>query len=181
MLSQQERGYYARDTSIICKMKIKEILKRINGFSTPIFGLSWNPNNTDKDHVKEIIAFLEDKRVLYNPSEMEIPSHCVDSILEIRRFLTLKIGVIKDEKLILCLKNMRASCRKFLDTVGAKEDIVRFGNDTRHWASWLFNSAIGELRGVFGIYLAQIVITYNISIEDSLATILPVSDISETE
>ena len=72
-------------------MKFKQIIKRLNGISTPVFGVSWNPSQTDKDQAKEIINFLEDRRVLYNPSDMEMPDHCVQSVLEIRRFLTDKI------------------------------------------------------------------------------------------
>ena len=68
-------------------MKFKDMVKRLNGISTPIFGVSWNPIETDKDSAKEIISFLEYRRVLYNPSEMEMPDHCVQSVLEIRREL----------------------------------------------------------------------------------------------
>ncbi len=35
-----------------------------------------------------MIAFLEDRRVLYVPDELEVPSHCVQSVIEIRRCLT---------------------------------------------------------------------------------------------
>jgi hypothetical protein len=53
---------------------------------------------------------------------------------------------------------MRAACRKFLDTVQARQpyfDIVEHGFDRGHFASWVFLPALGELRGVFGLHLAQ--------------------------
>ncbi len=37
-------------------------------------------------------AFLEDRRVLYAPDSLEVPSHCVESVLEIRRFLSAELG-----------------------------------------------------------------------------------------
>lgn len=157
-------------------MKFREIIKRLNGISTPIFGVSWNPNQTDKDQAKEIIAFLEDRRVLYNPSEMEIPSHCVSSVLEIRRFLTQKIGVTQNKELLESLRAMRAACRKFLEAVGASEDIVRFGSHSGHWASWSFNGSIGELRGVFGVHITKIAAMYGLDVESDLSTILPTAD-----
>ena len=161
-------------------MKFKEIIERINGLSAGMggfsIGASWNPTKTDKDHVKEIVTYLEDRRVLYNPSEMEVPHHCVDSVLDIRRFLTAKINDIQDARLIVILGGMRAACRKFLDSVGADRDIVRFGSSQGHWASWSFNGAIGELRGVFGLYLAELATLYELDIEDDLAGILPISD-----
>jgi hypothetical protein len=160
-------------------MKFNEILKRLNGISTPVFGISWNPSQTDKDQAKEIIAFLEDRRVLYNPSEMEMPDHCVQSVLEMRKFLTEKIGISQGNDLQDSLRAMRASCRKFLDTVGANDDVARFGHHNGHWASWTFNGAIGELRGVFGVHIAKIAVMHGISVEEKLATILPVTDIDK--
>ncbi|MCL4400348.1 hypothetical protein M1506_03720 [Patescibacteria group bacterium] len=157
-------------------MKFKEIIKRLNGISTPVFGISWNPNQTDRDLAKEVISFLEDRRVLYNPSEMEMPDHCVQSVLEIRRFLTQKIGIAQDNNPVDSLRAMRASCRKFLDTVGADKDIVQYGHHHGHWASWTFNGALGELRGVFGIHVARIATMYGLDVEEDLATILPAAD-----
>ncbi len=159
-------------------MKFKKIIKRITGISSPIFGVSWNPENTERDFAKEVIIFLEDRRVLYNPSEMEVPQHCVDSVLKIRKFLTSTIGKIsEDTELAKSLKAMRAACRKFLDKTGMRNgDIIRYGANRGHWASWEFNGSVGELRGVFGIHIAKIAVTYGIDVEKDLATILPVED-----
>ena len=156
-------------------MKFKEITKRITGISSPIFGVSWNPEDTERDFAKEIITFLEDRRVLYNPSEMEVPQHCVDSVLRIREFLTAKISKISyDSELTKSLKAMRAACRKFLNKTGMRNgEIIRFGASRGHWASWEFNGSVGELRGVFGIHVAKIAVTYGIDVEDDLASILP--------
>lgn len=157
-------------------MKFKEIIKRLNGISTPVFGVSWNPSQTDKDRAKEVINYLEDRRVLYNPSDMEMPGHCVQSVLDIRRFLTDKIGATQDKNLQDSLRAMRASCRKFLDTVGADDDIVKYGHHHGHWASWTFNGALGELRGVFGIHVAKTAAMFGLDVEEGLAKILPAID-----
>lgn len=162
-------------------MKFKEIIKRLNGISTPVFGVSWNPNQTDKDQAKEVVNFLEDRRVLYNPSDLEMPDHCVQSILEIRRFLTHKIGTTRDTNLQDSLRAMRASCRKFLDTVGVDDDIVKYGHHHGHWAGWIFNGALGELRGVFGIHVARIATMFGLDVEEDLAKILPAMDDEQAE
>lgn len=154
-------------------MKFKEIVKRLTGISSPIFGVSWNPNNTSNDVARRVIAYLEDRRVLFNPSEMEVPSHCVQSVIEIRSYLTQKILNATDKELINSLKALRISCRKFLDRVGSRDDIVRFGMNREHWASWEFNGAVGELRGVFGVHIARIAAMYGIDVEDDLSSILP--------
>lgn len=122
------------------------------------------------------LSYLEDRRVLYNPSEMEVPEHCVESVLDIRRFLTRELGpLVPDPELAASLRAMRAACRKFLDTVGAggRSEIVRFAGHCGHWVRWEFNGALGELRGVFGVYIALIAAPHGLDVEDALAAILP--------
>ena len=72
---------------------------------------------------------------------------------------------------------MRAACRKFLDSVTTDKRIVQFGASTGHFASWQFNGAVGELRGVFGIHITQIATQHGLDIEDDLAKIIPEVDI----
>lgn len=159
-------------------MRFKDIASRLTGISSPIFGVSWKPPETDRSVAKRIITYLEDRRVLYSPSEMEIPGHCVHSVLEIRLFLTTEIAKL-DEKadITASLRAMRAACRKFLTTVQADEGrIIRFGAERDHYASWTFNSALGEMRGVFGVHLARLAAAYGVDIENDLTVIIPGED-----
>ncbi|HZP43968.1 MAG TPA: DUF6650 family protein [Candidatus Binatia bacterium] len=151
------------------------IRRRLTGFSIPVFGVSWNPPEPRRDAARRLITFLEDRRVLYAPEEMEVPSHCVSSVLDIRRYLTeeLQRGS-DDDDLTKSVRAMRAACRKFLDV--ARNDVVRFGGRPGHWASWRFNGALGELRGVFGVHLARIAVQYGVDVDDDLAAILPGED-----
>jgi hypothetical protein len=75
---------------------------------------------------------------------------------------------------------MRAACRKlnFLSSVGARPEIVAFGSHQSHWASWEFNGALGELRGVFGIHIARLA-SHGLDVEGQLSRILPTSDPNE--
>jgi hypothetical protein len=159
-------------------MKFSDIVKRITGISTPIFGISWNPEKTERDIARQVITYLEDRRVLYTPSDMECPNHCVQSVLQIREFLTSKIAEIPDKtELSNSLRAMRTACRKFLNTTSdPRGDIVRFGFHEGHWASWKFIGALGELRGVFGIHVAKIAVAYGIDVEKDLASIMPEED-----
>jgi hypothetical protein len=151
---------------------------KLTGFSTPIFGVSWEPSDSEREIARRVIAKLEDRRVLYNPTEMEVPHHCVMSVVEIRHILSDELGNLSEESnLARSLRAMRAACRKFLNTVQADEKrIIDFGNYPGHFASWEFNGAVGELRGVFGIHLAQIAAQYGLDIEDELASILPITE-----
>ncbi len=158
-------------------MKFKEIAKRITGLSSPIFGVSWNLPESELAIARRVISFLEDRRVLYNPTEMELPDHCVQSVIQIRGRLTEEIGELEnDSSLLSSIRAMRAACRKFLDSVGSDEKIIKYGAHHGHCASWQFNGSVGELRGVFGIHLAQIAAAYRLDIKDDLSTILPAAD-----
>ena len=159
-------------------MKFKDIASRLTGISSPIFGVSWNPPETERSVAKRVISFLEDRRVLYSPNSMEVPEHCVESVVEIRRVLTTEIAKLEENaELAASLRAMRAACRKFLNTVQADEGrIVRFGFHAGHYASWTFNGALGEMRGVFGIHIAKLATAYGIDVEDELAVVIPDED-----
>ena len=155
-------------------LKFKDIASQITGFSTPIFGISWNPSKTESNIAKSVVNFLEDKRVLYNPTELEIPHHCVDSVIEIRHFLTEKADDLDGKSQLLAnLKTMRAACRKFLDSSQTLHHDLGFSRNS--YDSWVFYSALGEMRGTFGLCLSQIIISYGLDIESDLAAILPAS------
>lgn len=161
-------------------MNFNDITSRLTGISCPVFGVSWTPPASERDAAMRVVTYLEDRRVLYNPSDLEVPAHCVQSVIEIRHHLTEELQKLdaKDE-LAKQLRSMRAACRKFLDVVHAPNeyyDIVEHGFSRGHFASWVFGSALGELRGVFGLHLAQIAAAYGLDVEDDLASILPAKD-----
>ena len=96
-------------------MNFREVVSRVTGLSVPIFGVQWNPPEAECSVARRVIAFLEDRRVLYVPSEMELPHHCVESVLRIREFLTAELGTLDSENEVAkSLRAMRAACRKFL-------------------------------------------------------------------
>lgn len=156
-------------------VKFLDIVNRLTGISTPVFGISLNPPETERVVAKRIVAFLEDRRVLYSPSEVEVPQYCVDSVIEIRHILSGELGTLdRRSSLAQSLSAMRAACWKFLDTVQADErNFIRYGADRSHYASWVFIAAIGELRGVFGVHLAALAAAYGVDVEAQLAAILP--------
>ena len=159
-------------------MRFKEIVARLTGLSSPIFGASWNPPEAEVTKARRILVHLWDRRVLYNPNELEVPRHCLDSVVEIRRFLTAEIATLPDNSaLAKSLRAMRAACRKFFDQIYERDSsIARAAWMQDHSTGWHFNSASGELRGVVGIHVAQIAAQHGLDVEKGLASILPVID-----
>lgn len=159
-------------------MKFLEVVNRLTGISTPVFGLQWTPSEMEISKARRILVFLEDRRVLYNPGKLEVPEQCVDSVVKIREFLTTELGTITTESEVgESLRAMRASCRKFLDTVGGRDsDIVINSRSHGHWTSWRFYPALGELRGVFGVHVALLAVKFGLDLEENLQSIIPISE-----
>jgi hypothetical protein len=154
------------------KLSYKEIAKRLTGVSIPIFGISWTPPVPDRDIAIKIIYYLEDRRALFYPFDMEVPYHVIESIMQIRSYLTDILQEIDPgSSLIPNIKLMRAACRKYLD------DNLITDKRRRHFGP-IDVISLGELRGVFGRNLAEICVKYGINIDNDLSGILPVEDIN---
>ena len=78
-------------------MKFVEILNRLTGISCPVFGISWNPVEMDRNIARKIVIFLEPRRVLYSAYEYESVCPCIKSVTEIKYYLTDVLQQI-DEK-----------------------------------------------------------------------------------
>lgn len=155
------------------KVSFKTIALNITGISTPVFGVSWNPPQDKRKIAQRLIAFLEDRRALYQPYHLEHGPWVSESILEIRRELTDILKTCpQDEALVEPLRAMRASCRKYLDAVDPHARRVEYS----YRGELLFASALGELRGVFGLHLARICVAFGIDVEAELASMFPTED-----
>src|SRR6266511_3858272 len=99
-------------------MRFSEIAGRITGFSTPTsFGLQCKPPQVDVDVAREVIVFLEDRRVLYSPYEAEVPEEVLwfrlrDSPLPYGASAPRRHGAGVDRP----LRAMRIACRKLIET-----------------------------------------------------------------
>ena len=149
------------------KLKGKAIASRLTGISTPIGGISWTPPVDEKDKAKRLLVFLEDRRALYHPYDMEVGDYVVESILQIRERLTDDLGEISKSSILgESLTAMRSACRKFLDDTQKKRS-------RRHWIGPPFINSLGELRALFGIHVARLACAYDLEVGNELISILP--------
>lgn len=151
------------------KIGYRQLRRRLTGISTPFGGASWIPSEPDRDIVRRLMTFLEDRRVLYIDYHMEVPGWVTQSVLEIRQELTdILKSLDEDSPIAPHLKAMRAACRKFLNQTQGQ---------ARGWSMGAgILMALGEMRAVFGIHIAQLCSKYKIDVEGDLAESLPAED-----
>ena len=148
------------------KHKFSEIASRITGISIPVFGISWNPPESERTIIRFLLIFLEDRRALYNPFAFEMEHQVTASVLEIRTVLTDVIQRLPESsEAIPRIRAMRVACREYLDKSNDRDNF-----DWRHQG---FLAHLGRLRTIFGYHIAQLAVMYGIDIEGELAKILP--------
>lgn len=155
-------------------MRFSEIINRLTGISCPVFGLSWNPVDTERSIARRIIVFLEPRRVLYSAYEYESVCPCITSVTEIKIILLPELQQIdENSELNSYIRAMRNACNKFLSKCPDRKDFRCHACQSGNIDNWIFTSAVGELRGVFGVMVGQIAKSYGLDVEDDLAQIIP--------
>lgn len=168
-------------------IKAKEMLKRINGFSTPVFGIQWSPPASDRDAVRKLLALLEDRRALFNPLPAEVEDDVIGSIHTIRAECVNTVGALGDKSPgAVHVRAIGAACRRFLDEpYPTFDDIMdrrrdpflerdeHYGRLRRGTHPAAFFTALGELRAFVGTQIALLSAIYEIEIHGDLVRILP--------
>lgn len=168
-------------------IRAKDMLNRITGFSTPLFGLSWNPPASDREAVRKFLAFLEDRRALFNPIPAEVEDHVISSINMIRAECITAVGRLSEKAPgILNVRAIGSACRRFLDEPYPEfDDIMELRRDPpfdredsqgrlrRGTHPAAFFTALGEFRAFVGAQIALLSSLYNVDVHGDLVRILP--------
>lgn len=164
------------------KVAFRDIASRITGFSGPLFGVSFNPPEPERNHIRRLIHFLEDRRVLFVPYHLEVVEEVNHSVGEIRQQLTATLQALPEGSYAASsIRVMRAACRTFM--TGPRKDFkyISASWDDRPWdrrrggrdSGPAFFMALGELRAIFGMHLHALAVAYGIDVEPELAAIMP--------
>lgn len=156
---------------------------KITGFSTPFGGVQWEPATLDGEVARTVLTFFEDRRVLFAPHRLETNEHSVNSVLEIRHFLTkiLVAGGISEE-LYNRLDKIRIACQIFMSRLGitaygdpsAAKIIMNMVNRSgrrRH-----LDNELERLRKIVREQLRSMIAEYKLKPQGPLAKALGYSD-----
>jgi len=147
---------------------IQNYLRHLTGISCPIFGISWTPPEDERQLARQYLAFLEDRRVLFDDYCNEDKKHVDLSIIEIRKETTTLIGKRLSAEAQDSLRAIRAACRDYLSTSDTRK---RSGCDMA--GTW---SRLGQLRSLVGVHIARLCTIYGIKVEQQLLSIFPPID-----
>ena len=95
----------------------RETKRRLTGLTLPTVlgtgggGVTWNIEVSDQSLARSVLQYLEDRRVLYDPIEAELPLYCRKSVQEIRTHLASFIANSQSPELRnppLCLRRSDA-------------------------------------------------------------------------
>ena len=158
-----------------------ETVRRITGISAPFGGITWaDPGPSDAQLVRELIIFLEDRRVLYNAHDLEVVSQVERSIHQIREQCTKTLQALPPKAFaVIPIRSIREASRRFHDDQQEEFRFFHFDGARRSREGTPgFFVALGGLRAIVGMQVAQLAAHYDIDIEGDLAAILPNLDAS---
>src|SRR5690348_9418586 len=91
--------------------------RRITSFSLPVVGggIGWQTEAGDRDALRELFIFLEDRNILtIRPSTRANPDHVVESVAEVRRELVKTAQCLESRTARESVLRMRESCARYL-------------------------------------------------------------------
>ena len=154
------------------KLTFQWLRANLTGVSTPFLGLSWTPPASEREAIRKLLVYLEDRRALYFSryayQHTGRPEHLTESVLDIRRTLTATLQSVdfKSETRQL-IESMRVACRSFLDDTPR---IVRSSDEARRTAVSATN--MRPLQKAMATSIASLAILYELDLNENLSELI---------
>lgn len=128
--------------------------------------------SSDRDIARNVLALLEDHRVLYLPRHREDPEYCVESANHLRNELRAPIEQCRSADLRDHLRGVQAAAREFVTQM--EQGRRRKGWDDDWTSAWRhLDNALDAFRALVGVHVAHIVARFDVKVDGDLARILP--------
>jgi len=142
--------------------------------------VSWTPHPSEREDLRKLIVFLEDRRALFDPYDVEAPVLVQQSVQEMRGEVTRALqNLDEDSPAAEQLRTMRDACQQYLTACAGFAGYPgwrgppRLYGDLGEEAAEDFVLALGELRGAFMACVGQIASTYDIKVHGKLGRLVP--------
>ena len=124
---------------------------KLNGISVPIGGISWEYTEFGQKGIQEMFYYLESKRLLINPKEMENKEWSEKSAIEIKNKLVDILSRYKyDQNIITIIKQMVDACNEFLDNMQRVEVRgILYKNLQSDWEDLEYGVSIKKFGKIF--------------------------------
>ena len=138
---------------------------KLNGISVPIGGISWEYTESGQKGIQEMFYYLESKRLLINPKEMENKEWSEKSAIEIKNKLVDILSRYKyDQNIITIIKQMVDACNEFLDNMQRVEVRgILYKNLQSDWEDLEYGVAMKKFQKIFRDNIKLLAETYNIT------------------
>ncbi|WP_330998639.1 DUF6650 family protein [Pectinatus frisingensis] len=133
-------------------------------------GISWEYTENERRQIQKLFYFLESKRLLINPADMELPDQCAQSAVEIKEFLVgLLCGFRFSKDVESHLKELCVACNVFLDEINFRQQPhIIYKNNSGDWADSNFSTIMKTFRKVFRTKIAYMEENYGLSFDNHI-------------
>ena len=140
---------------------------KITGVSSPVGGISWTYSESEEEKFRKLLCYLESKRLIVNPIEMELPDQCIQSAVEIKQFIVKMLCDFQfSREGEFLLKELCAACNDFLNGIDPRKlPQIIYKNDKGDWIDANFSSSMKTFRRKFRSNIKMMEEKYKLSFE----------------
>ena len=139
------------------------------------FGITWKISKSEyaiiQEKVGRLMAGLQDKRVLWVPTEAESPEHVLASVDAIRGELTFALQSLGNKSEAAPL--LSAMLNRCHDLVNYLAPVLQELSDHNSTKRMMFDLRLGGFRDVFLVYVAILSRVFSAPVHGELEKVLP--------
>ncbi len=142
---------------------------RPSGASAFGFAFAMETRPSDAELARGVLAFLEDRRILWEDMRFEIPDECMRSAEKTREYLTSAIQV---PGIGAAYAQLLAEIRQLFTVFMMQENRHRYMHGGPYGPDEL-SLALGNLRSAVGERIAELSVAFDLTIGHNLQSVVP--------
>lgn len=125
---------------------------------------------TAQERFRYLLLFLESKRILTNPMDMEVFDHCVHSVLDIKKTLNeITKDVAWEEEDVIIVRKLQNACNNYLNAANDFDTGHIAYKRNGEWEHPAFSKAMKSFRRVFKVNISAIISKYELDFSKEIS------------